>query len=515
MKFHNCLVALVMTAALAACGGGGGSGGTPAFGGGTGGGTVVPASYVMQLQLQTSAGADIAGNSFAASDAVKLLATLKTAAGAPAVNEVVTFAETGSGLLQLTPVVATALTNMNGQAVIEVKAKTLESLGATTVSATATLAGTAYAATTNVAVTRAVVEGVDPQMLARALNFASAVPADKSIVIAGAGGNGRSETAILQYKVVDGTGAPVPGVRVKFETIPANVVTINSPTATTDASGIVSASVSSKAAPTSVVVSANVIGTALVTQSDILTVTTGVAVQQRFTLAASKFVLNHGLNLDPSTITVAVGDTNGNPVADGFAVIAKASHGLIGTADRGGCTTLNGSCTLDYRLQNVDLDDGEPIRITVSGESSAGALSSTIVLNATRVEWTALYDRDSNTALERFNYNPRTNAEYAQFSPATGCKVVWSGFLGTRGGLAAPAGATLSALSFNSVVGVAVTSGSPVADTLGGRTPVALTFSLTKAAQAGEAPIEFTVSAGGFQQTFAAKLAYPACVVAG
>ncbi len=91
----------------------------------------------MQLQLQTAAGADIASNSFAASDTVRLLATLKTAAGAAAPNEVVTFAESGSGLLKFTPSAATALTNASGQAVIEVKAATLDSQGASTVSAPA------------------------------------------------------------------------------------------------------------------------------------------------------------------------------------------------------------------------------------------------------------------------------------------------------------------------------------------------------------------------------------------
>lgn len=513
MKIHNGLLAVVMTAALAACGGGGGSSGTPAFGGGTGGGTdtgtgggtVVPATYVMQLQLQTSAGVDIAGNSFAASDTVKLLATLKTAAGVAAPNEVVTFAESGSGLLQFTPVAATALTNASGQAMIEVKANALTALGASTVSATATVAGTAYAASRNLAVTGAVVEGVDPQTLAKGVNFDLAMPADRSIVIAGAGGNGRSETAILQFKVVDGAGAAVPGVRVAFESVPANVVTLNSASGTTDASGIVSASVSSKAAPTSVVIKATVAGTTFSTQSDSLTVTTGVAVAERFDLSASKYVLNRDISGDPATIRVAVADARGNPVADGFAVVAVTNYGRVGTSSRGGCVTANGICSIEYQVQNPRPADGELIQVTVSGNTGAGVtISDTIVLKATSVSEVGLYAPGSNIPLTSFSGLPFD----------ANCKAVWTGELGTAKGFAAPAGASLAAQSFSSLAGVAVTSGAAVADSLNGRTRVALTFTLNKALSAGTAPLEFTVQAGGFIQVFAATLSYPACTPA-
>lgn len=506
MKIHNFLVAVVMTSALAACGGGGGSSGTPGGGGGTGGGIVTPATYVMQLQLQTAAGVDIASNSFAASDTVRLLATLKTAAGAAAPNEVVTFAESGSGLLKFTPSAATALTNASGQAVIEVKAATLDSQGASTVSATATVAGTAYAASRNLQVTSAV--GVDPQTLAKAVNFLSSVPADKSIVIAGAGGNGRSETAILSFQVVDGTGAPVPGVKVAFETIPADVVTFNSATGTTDASGVVSAAVLSKSSPATVVIRAKVEGTAIATSSDLLTVTTGAAVAGRFSLAASKFVLNSDINLDPSTITVAVGDINGNPVADGFAVVASATRGLIGTSGRGGCTTSNGECTLPYRLQSQTQEgeaSGENIIITVSGASTASTLSHSIMLFATSVELVNLYPKDGGAAVNPFF--PAVN-----FDPAT-CKVVWTGVLGTAKGGAAPAGATLAVTSSNDKVSASVSSGSPVRDSRNGRaTEVDLTFTLNDANVRGETDLKFTLQAGVTQSNFTAKLAYPACL---
>ena len=508
MKIHNCVLAIVMAAALAACGGGVGSSGTPAFGGGTGtgtdtgtGGTVTPATYVMQLQLQTSAGVDIASNSFAASDTVKLLATLKTSAGVAAANEVVTFAESGSGLLQFTPTAATALTNASGQAMIEIKAATLTSQGASTVSATATLGGTAYAASRNLQVTSAV--GVNPQTLAKSVNFVAAVPADKSIVIAGAGGNGRSETAILSFQVLNDANTPVPGVNVTFETLPVGVVTFNSATATTDASGVASAAIMSKSSPTTVVVRATVDGTAIAASSDLLTVTTGPAVAGRFSLAADKYVLNSAINLDPAIITVAVGDVNGNPVTDGFAVVATATRGLIGTSSRGGCTTVDGECTLRYRLQTQTQEGsaaGENILITVSGASTASTLSHSIMLYASTVDSINLYAVGGGavvTALPTLTFD-------------ASCKAVWSGVLGTANGTAPPAGSTLEVESSNDKVTASVM---PLQDSRNGRaTAVDLTLALNGATAPGQTDLKFTVRAGDFVRSFNAKADYRACV---
>lgn len=505
MSIHKYWLTAVLALGLVACGGGGGSAGTSGGGtGGTGGGTTQPL-YQMTLQLQNTAGADIAGNSFAASDTVKLLATFKTAAGAPAANEVVTFAEAGSGLLQFMPTSATALTNASGQAVVDAKAKDVASLGATTVTASATVAGTVYSVSRNLSVTAGV--GADPQTLAKAVNFLSAVPADKSIVIAGSGGNGRSETAILSFMVVDGTGTAVPGVRVTFETLPVGVVAFNSPTGMTDASGVVSAAVRSLSLPKTVVVRATVDGTAIAASSDLLTVTTGPAVAGRFSLAASKFVLNSDINLDASSITVAVGDVSGNPVADGFAVVATATRGLIGTSSRGGCTTVDGVCTLAYRLQSQNMGLGEPIIITVSGASTAGALSDSISLYATSVGSINLYAK-SNGA------NVTPNFPTVTFSPTT-CKYVWTGLLGTSNGVAAPAGSTLEVESSSDKVTASVSSGSPVLDSRdGSRTEVDLTLALSNATVAGDADLRFTLKAGDTVRRFTSKLTYAACTPA-
>ena len=515
MSIYKYGLAAVLALSLVACGGGGGEAGKPNFGGSTGGtggtggtdgtGGVTQPAYQMTLQLQNIAGVDIASNAFAASDSVTLQATLKTAAGAPVAYEVVSFAEAGGGLLQFMPTAATALTDASGQARVVAKAKDLVSLGATTVTATATVAGTAYAASRTLSVREA---SGDPQTLAKAVNPLTVVPADKSIVPADAGGNGRSKTAILSFQVVDGVGAPVPGVRVTFETIPADVVVLNNKAGITDISGLVSASVSAPVSPTSfpavVVVNVKVVGTLLETRSDLLTVTNGVAVKERFTLSASKFVLNSDIHLDSSTITVAVGDAPGAPVADGFAVVATATHGLIGTSSRGGCTTVNGECTLPYRLQSQNLNLGEPILITVSGASTAGTLSETIALYATSVNSINLYPAGGGAAVT-------PDFPTLTFNPVS-CRVAWAGRLGTANGTAAPAGATLTVQSSNDTVSVSLSSGSPVLDSRdGSATNVGLEFALNEATQDGETDLTFTLSAGSLSRTFNSTLSYTAC----
>lgn len=522
MKIHNCVLAIVMAAALAACGGGGGSSGTPAFGGGTGGGTdagtgggtVTPATYVMQLQLQTSAGVDIASNSFAASDTVKLLATLKTSAGVAAANEVVTFAESGSGLLQLTPAAATALTNANGVAIIEATAKTLESLGATTVSATASIAGTAYSAARNLAVTGAPNVGVDPQTLAKNMTFVESVPDDLSIVIKGSGGAGRSESALLRFKVVDGMGTAVAGARVAFEVNLPDQVSLNNATGITDASGIVSAYVSSLASPTTVVVKATVIDTSVISQSGVLTVTTDTAVPAAFDLSASKYGLDLGLSGDSTDITVRVGDANGNPVANGFAVVATTIYGVVGTSDRAGCLTTNGECSIRYQVQNPRPADGVPIPVVVTGQAYSSTkgqhvtISDTIYLYGLSARTVNLYDINGNREIVSSNFPSATNVVW----DAATCTGVWNGFLGSPAGLSAPRDSVFSVTSHTRQVTAAVTSGSPIGNTPVRRTPVSLKFTLTDATSAGQANLSFTVApTGSLAQDFAAVLSYPAC----
>jgi len=196
---------------------------------------------------------------------------------------------------------------------------------------------------------------------AASVQFVGAAPAGQAIVIRGQGGNGRTETATLTYKVVDNTGAPLAGKQVNF-TSSTNLVTVNKASDTTDATGSVSTTVNSGTTPTSFRVQATLPGTAtgngtdISTLSDSIVVTNGLPVQSAFSIGTETFNVE-GWNIntsgtEPAThITVSLGDANGNLVPDGTPIVFQTNLGAVGTSSSGGCNTSNGSCSVDYRAQ--------------------------------------------------------------------------------------------------------------------------------------------------------------------
>ncbi|WP_209421143.1 Ig-like domain-containing protein [Melaminivora jejuensis] len=174
---------------------------------------------------------------------------------------VVTFSQEGSALLEFIPESATALTNKDGVAEVDVKAKDAQALGATQIVATVKVVDRTgqerwQTGRQSVSVSPTVV--ADPQAAAAAINFSKANPSDSSIVIAGSGGNGRSETALLTFTVVDGQGSPLKGVVVDFNVVPAGSVNLLTTQGTTNSAGEITVSVSSKENPVSVIVNARV-----------------------------------------------------------------------------------------------------------------------------------------------------------------------------------------------------------------------------------------------------------------
>jgi len=308
----------------------------------------------------------------------------------------------------------------------------------------------------------------DPQAVATAIRFKGAVPNDESIVIAGAGGNGRSEIALLTFSVVDSSGSPIKGVAVEFAAVPAGSVTLSTPNGITNSSGEVTATVNSTPQPTSVIIKATVRGRNISTQSDTLTVTTGVATQQGFDLSASKFNMDADLSGDTSTLTVRVVDANGNPVADGVPIIAQADFGSVGSSGRGGCTTVNGSCSVEYKVQNPRPKDGVPVSVLFSTQTGQGTqISDTLQLWATSVGWLNLYDTATATS-------PKTSLSLA-LTDAAACKFGGENlFIGTPKGFAAPAGTTVAVRSLKELATPTVVVGSPTLDRAGARTQVTL-----------------------------------------
>ena len=193
---------------------------------------------------------------------------------------------------------------------------------------------------------------------AASVQFVGASPNTQSIVIRGQGGSGRTETATLTFRVVDTSGNPLSGKTVNFTTTSPDVV-LNKLTDTTDASGNVITTVNSGNVATTFRVQATLPNTtpSISTLSDSVVVTNGLPTQAAFSVGPESFnVEGWTLNTsgtNPAThVTVSLGDRSGNLVPDGTPIVFSTNLGAIGTSGSGGCNTVNGSCSVDFRAQN-------------------------------------------------------------------------------------------------------------------------------------------------------------------
>jgi hypothetical protein len=324
---------------LMSCGGGGGVvgvSGTP------GGSTTTTGSGSVAIALTDTTGAS--RSSISGGTPLIAKATVKDAGGQPVENAVVEFAVT-SGIAVLSPATGTSLTDAAGIAQIGLETGT--GAGAAEITASVTI-------DTQTIVGRAAFSvGASASATPAAINFVSATPTDKSIVIQGAGGNGRTEVAILIFKVVDSSNNGIANKKVNFSTQSSQTVTLINTSATTGPDGQATATVNSGTLPTTVRVIATVDGTSVSAISDTLTVTTGQPVQTAFSLSVETFNIS-GWNHDneKTKINVLMADQSGNPVADGTPVVFQTDSGAVGSSSLGGCVTLNGGCSVDFRSQN-------------------------------------------------------------------------------------------------------------------------------------------------------------------
>jgi protocatechuate 3,4-dioxygenase beta subunit len=192
---------------------------------------------------------------------------------------------------------------------------------------------------------------------AASLQFVSAAPTDKSIVIKGNGGLGRTETATLTFKVVDIFGQPLAAQQVDFSKANGADITINKLSDSTDSNGVVITTVNSGLTPNSFRIQATLHSDPTVaTISDSVVVTTGLPVQQAFSLSVVSPNVE-GWNFDSGTVTPAtvvninVADQAGNPVSDGLPVVFQTNLAAVGSSSKGGCNTVNGGCSVDFRTQ--------------------------------------------------------------------------------------------------------------------------------------------------------------------
>lgn len=292
-----------------------------------------------------------AGNLLTSAGVLTAKAIVTNNLGAAAAGVVVTFT-VDSPIASLLPASGTALTDSSGVAQISLKAGV--GTGAGTLTAKAIVVGsTAIFGTANFAV------GTSNSAVPTAVNFVSAAPSNKSIVIKGSGGNGRTEVALLTFSVVDSANVGIANRKVNFTTQSTETVSLVASSGITDASGNVTAAVNSGDKPTTVRVVATVDGTspAISTISDTVAVTTGLPTQLSFTIMREK---NNVEGFDfgniQNKITVLMADANGGVVANGTPVVFTTDSGAI-IGDEGGndtarCLTVNGTCFVTWRSQS-------------------------------------------------------------------------------------------------------------------------------------------------------------------
>jgi hypothetical protein len=182
------------------------------------------------------------------------------------------------------------------------------------------------------------------------IQYVAATPT--SISLRGTGGLGRQETSQVSFRVVDIGGNPLGGRTVTFNlNTTVGGISLSATTATSDPStGLVVTNVQAGTVSTPVRVTASTIAGAqtLTTQSDQLTITTGIPAQDSFSISLSTFNIE-GWNYDGTTtqVTVRMADHFKNPVPDGTAVTFTAE----GASIVGSCLTVGGLCSVTFTSQ--------------------------------------------------------------------------------------------------------------------------------------------------------------------
>ncbi|OEZ79877.1 bacterial Ig-like domain (group 1) [Janthinobacterium sp. HH106] len=263
------------------------------------------------------------------------------------------------------------------------------------------------------------------------VQFSSVSPVGKSIVIQGQGGIARTEMATLTFRVFDTFNKPLVGQEVTFSLLNGPGMTLNKVKDTTDANGDVITTVNSGTTPTTFRVKAS-LASGISTLSDSILVTTGLPVQTAFSLSSVKssvegWSYDSPLSTPATTVTILLADQAGNPVPDGTPVVFQSNLGAIGSSSMGGCTTMNGGCSVDFRSQNPRVATNPPVTpcndvsnggtadslwpglATVCASTSDGNKTLfakiAIFLSGSRPENVMLFDQSAQVSLDRSTYD--------------------------------------------------------------------------------------------------------------
>jgi hypothetical protein len=513
-RIWKALGGLVLAAALAACGGGGGSPGTTSTGGtqvpvpssttggvdtSTTGGTQTSSAGQLSLDLQNSSNA--ATSQLGATETGHAVATVTGPSGSPVSGVIVVFSQADATLLTFAPASGTALTDASGRANIDFKATDPTKPGAVTVVAQVLVGTTTLTAKKAVQISGSALTTATPASML----FLGSNPT--SIVIKGAGGTGRSETATLRYKVVDANNTPVQGAVVNFSVSNSNV-TLNIPQATSDAEGVVVTTVTSGTTPTSVVVTATAAAnTSATVPSSTLSVSNGLTVAGGLEIVAEKYNIDGSVTGSTTKISAFMRDANGNLVPDGTIASFTTDFGAVGSSSAGSCASANGTCTVDFRVQEPRGTGIATVTATVQLPNQPTPLADTLQINMA-----------TSAGARALSVLPGTVATVLTLSGT--CKDTFALFAADNNNRALAAGTTIAAEGAGKSVGVSIATGSPVADQLSGTVPTAFRVSVdaTSAAPACNPAgtsstattfeLKFT-SPGGVSSTVPLTIVYP------
>lgn len=196
------------------------------------------------------------------------------------------------------------------------------------------------------------------------IEFISAEPT--SIVLKGTGGQDKQENSTLTFRVKSDLGNVLAQQEVNFSLdTTVGGITLSRVSGFTNSQGLITTQVSAGTVPTPVRVTAIAQMTIdgdvveIKTQSDVLSINTGLPEQRSMTVSAS--VINpeaDRFNGETSTITVWLADNFNNPVPDGTTVNFTTEGGTIQPS----CVTLNGTCNVTWTSAEPRVDDH---RITI------------------------------------------------------------------------------------------------------------------------------------------------------
>lgn len=236
-------------------------------------------------------------------------------------------------------------------------------VGQDTITATTTANGQQISANGNIAVAPSTVGSIQ---------FISP-PDPPNISLQGMGGPTSSK---VTFEVDDVNGNPVPGATVTFALSSSfGGVSVNPTSGTTDKSGQVFTFIQAGSQHTSVGVTATVTlnGVTKHATSTSVIVSTGIPTENNFTMV----IATHNIeawHISPVTdlVTLLLSDRFQTPVPDNTAIAVITDGGAIAPVSgvsTGGCTTIDGICSVNWRSQEAWPDPAEHPDFTILGHA--------------------------------------------------------------------------------------------------------------------------------------------------